>query len=317
LPNLIVESKNNNPSDEQSPEACLRRFRSAVRSSGLGEAEALVFLPARRLSLILRGSPLATFQPGPSKSLQNRRYLHHLLDYQRSLSLLSGLVENNSLASSSEELPAPQRVLVLAPHFDDECLLFGQQILNAARAGSEVRVVWMTDGGNESSVRHAEGLAALKVLGVEDSACLQAPESRLTAKGPWVSELRRHLTEFCPQEIMLPWWPDNHVDHFEVTRVLKAAWQPRLQDCNLRLSGFWTPLPFGECCPLNPKVADALKTHKSQLTGVNYLRVFQGLSCWHGDGQRDMSRSWLLPSKEYFSAFRRSGVGKRRYRINA
>ncbi len=52
--------------------------------------EKLLLLPARRLSLLLRGSVWTAMRPGPSRSLQNRFFLIHALDHQRSLALLAG-----------------------------------------------------------------------------------------------------------------------------------------------------------------------------------------------------------------------------------
>ncbi|MBR4151788.1 MAG: PIG-L family deacetylase [Selenomonadaceae bacterium] len=60
------------------------------------------------------------------------------------------------------------RVLILAPHPDDEINIAGNMILNLAAAKAEIFVAYSTDGGLEvpAEVRAREAITALKILGV-------------------------------------------------------------------------------------------------------------------------------------------------------
>ena len=60
------------------------------------------------------------------------------------------------------------RVLILAPHPDDEINIAGNMILNLAAAKAEIFVAYSTDGGLEvpAEVRAHEAVEALKILGV-------------------------------------------------------------------------------------------------------------------------------------------------------
>jgi LmbE family N-acetylglucosaminyl deacetylase len=97
-----------------------------------------------------------------------------------------------ALAAETEELPAftaSDRVLVLAPHPDDETVAAGGAIMKARAAGASVRVVCLTNGDHNElafivyekrltirkgeflhmgEVRRKETLAAMASLGVED-----------------------------------------------------------------------------------------------------------------------------------------------------
>ena len=89
-------------------------------------------------------------------------------------------------------LPADGRVLILAPHPDDETIATGGIIQRALSAGLEVHVVFYTNGDNNEwsfvvyrkgavmrsksiqamgLVRHDEGLAAAKALGLREDQC--------------------------------------------------------------------------------------------------------------------------------------------------
>lgn len=315
LPNLLVAGLEEDPED--SALAGLRAYRSAFRHAGRGAAEALVLLPARRLMWLLRGSFLAEGTPGSGSSLQNRRFLAHALDHQRSLMLLADIVDR--------PLETVGRTLVLAPHFDDESLLFGAAIAAATAAGSEVRLVWLTDGAAgipgqtgpaAGAVRRAEAEGAAAELGVGDLHFLDAPETGLRARGPWTGTLRRLIADFQPERIHLPWWGDGHVDHFETNRVLLAA-LPRAQRCvEIAAGAFWTPLPSGASLPHSAAKDRALGCHRSQLATVDYHRAGRGLSRWNArdlPGVAHAERHLLLPAPDYLRRYRLSGASRRCY----
>lgn len=60
------------------------------------------------------------------------------------------------------------RILILAPHPDDEINIAGNMILNLAAAKAEIFIAYSTDGGLEvpAEVRAREAVEALKILGV-------------------------------------------------------------------------------------------------------------------------------------------------------
>ena len=198
LANVIVDGVEEDP--ESSPQAGLRAFRAAFRHAGAGAAEGLVLLPARRLGWLLRGSFFAQSAPGAAGSLQNRRYLAHLLDHQRSLMVLANQADG--------PLPTGGRTLALAPHFDDESLLYGAALAAGVEAGAEVRLVWLTDGAADPGVaaarRREEAQEAASELGITDLHDLGAPETRLRAQGRWSGDLRRLIADFQPDRIHLP-----------------------------------------------------------------------------------------------------------------
>jgi LmbE family N-acetylglucosaminyl deacetylase len=125
--------------------------------------------------------------------------------------------------------------------------------------------------------------------------------------------LRQHLNEFQPQVIHLPWWLDNHVDHYEVSRLLVAALPASSGDVQLGLSGLWTPLPRGmtaaEGSESHPSHLEAIACHSSQLAELDYVAVSCGLVKWEAN-----EAPWYMSARDYFGAFKRSGSHRRWYR---
>ena len=160
---------------------------------------------------------------------------------------------------------AGDRLLVFAPHPDDESLACGGLIQRAQAVGARVRVVFATDGdanpwpqrvierrwrlGPDATRRWAarrgsEARAALKVLGVhEDDARFlhwsdQGLTARLMAHGEEsVQQLRQLIRETRPTMVAMPSILDSHPDHSALALMLKAAL--RGEASNARLLAYW------------------------------------------------------------------------------
>ncbi len=318
-PNVLVHDGGDDAGREfAAPSEGLRAYRSAFRHAGAGFAEALQILPARRTADLLRGSARAERFLRGASALENRRFLVTALDHQRSA----------ALAAAGPRLLAPaRRIAVVAPHFDDDVIQAGGAVLAALAAGAEVRVIWMTDGARgvpgvsppeATRLRKDEARAAMDALGVRDFHFLDAPEERVAARGPWIGRLRALLEEFMPERTHVVWWADNHVDHYETARALRAAWPRALADARVAAAGTWAPLPGAALLPLTAELRrrkdEALRAYASQLRVVDYLRAERGLTRWQArelPGVTSAECYWESTAAEHFAAFRRSGADRR------
>ena len=298
--------------------AGLRGYRSAFRHRGRGAAEALLVLPAQHHLDLLNNSWRVEWRSRSSSALLNRRHIVTALDYQRSL-------EEVLQSRQRGHLQPVSKAAVVMPHFDDDILQCGAAMLQALDAGTELRVIWLTDGRKGVStvseqesarIRHQEAQRAMEILGVTDYHFLDAPETELRKRGPWTSKLHDLLHDFQPERVFSVWWADNNVDHFEANRVLQAAW-PKDLEATIAASGLWQPLPVTTGVPINDSLRarkdEALKAYTSQIAEVDYLRVDHGLGRWYA---RDHQAEWLeafweQPAQSYWNAFRRSGCPKR------
>lgn len=122
------------------------------------------------------------------------------------------------------------RVLVFAPHNDDEVLGLGGTIAKYARQGHEVFVCEVTSGPNEEKVKliQQEALAAHRLLGVKQAFFLGLPVVGLreTPTKKLNHALLQIVEDIKPDLAYIPHKGDMHIDHFEVARSAMVALRP-------------------------------------------------------------------------------------------
>jgi LmbE family N-acetylglucosaminyl deacetylase len=144
-----------------------------------------------------------------------------------------------------------RRILILAPHPDDETLSAGGLIQQAAAAGAEVRVIFATDGDNNpwpqrvierrwrigpkdrarwGARRRREAVSALAGLGLpaDRAVFLHYPDQGLTSlllsgdEKPVVA-LAREIAAWCPTLLVMPSELDLHPDHSALSLMAHFA----------------------------------------------------------------------------------------------
>jgi len=122
------------------------------------------------------------------------------------------------------------RILVFAPHNDDEVLGAGGTIARYAREGHEVCVCVAANGaGEDGAVNERDGRRAHEILGVSSSLFLDLPAMGLKDLG--VVELNGFLerlaAEFRPELAFIPHGGDLHMDHAVLARSALVALRPQ------------------------------------------------------------------------------------------
>lgn len=127
----------------------------------------------------------------------------------------------------------PKKLVVIAPHPDDETLGCGGTIARFAASGTEVSVLVVAghlpplydEAAFETT--HREALAAFKIMGVAQSAFLRIPAT-LVRDVP-VAELNGKINGFIreigPDMVLLP-FPDRHIDHRVIFDACIVACRP-------------------------------------------------------------------------------------------
>jgi LmbE family N-acetylglucosaminyl deacetylase len=128
---------------------------------------------------------------------------------------------------TSDEVAAPSaRVVVVAPHPDDEVLACGGWLARHAQRGGRIAIVAVTDGEAShhadpdwpplrlAPARRAERLAGLDRLGVSGDTVtpLTVPDGDVAARGQGLEDALRALLRF-DDRVVTTWRGDGHPDH--------------------------------------------------------------------------------------------------------
>jgi LmbE family N-acetylglucosaminyl deacetylase len=149
------------------------------------------------------------------------------------------------------DLSASTRLLVLAPHPDDETIATGGLIQQVLTAGGTVRIVHLTDGDNNpwpqrwlerrlridararqrwGRLRRGEAGLALSQLGLTDAAlhAMHWPDGEIAARlctesSAMMNALRAELDDYGPDLVVAPSLGDRHPDHGSAHVLLRLA----------------------------------------------------------------------------------------------
>ncbi len=142
------------------------------------------------------------------------------------------------------------RVLILAPHPDDEVLGCGGAIMRHAQAGDPIHVVVVTDGafgpnGDEVAyrlTREREARCAAGVLGYGEPSFWGLPDRGLEYGESLIARVGRCIEELCADLVYAPSWWEIHPDHSALALATAEAVRRSARPCTLAMYEVGSPL---------------------------------------------------------------------------
>lgn len=186
-----------------------------------------------------------------------------------------------------------ERILLFAPHPDDEIIGCGGFLALKRQEGATVRVIIVSDGAaglppglaDLPAIRRNESLAGLTMIGVDDVHFWDYPDGAIPLCGEIIEDYRREVLSFRPSILLLPSPGDAHPDHRRVTRgllgALEGRWQGELRfyETTQPAAGVNTVLDI--TATLDAKL-EALAAHASQLAQFDYISHCRNLAGLRG-----------------------------------
>jgi LmbE family N-acetylglucosaminyl deacetylase len=194
---------------------------------------------------------------------------------------------------------ADERLLIVAPHPDDDVIGCGGTIARASSERGAVNVMYVTDGSASHvgslaypparlrEVREGEARAALQILGVPATQIhfMRESDGLLTRYGTAARDLATRIAiriaAVAPTIVFSPWLRDGHSDHVAVSLAVRRALatsSAALYEYTVWLADFGTPEdaprpdeaePFGvDVRAYRNLKARALRAHRSQFGGL-------------------------------------------------
>ena len=173
------------------------------------------------------------------------------------------------------------RILILAPHMDDESFGCGGTMATAVAMGAKITVVFLTNGNkgyepertaNFSSAKVAEFEEALTItrkqeaqsacsaLGISDFEFLDFPDSALSVSDVSVRRLQEVILRVKPEDIFLPFFCDPHPDHIITNQLLMACIQDSCK-AQIRCWGYeiWNPVSANVIVDITTHIGEKIR----------------------------------------------------------
>ena len=195
-----------------------------------------------------------------------------------------------------------QKVLVLAPHPDDETLGCGGSIKWLTAAGGQVDVAFLTRGEKgirpgtiatsdeqaELAIRRSvEARRACQILGVRNAFFLEGQDGRLHVQPTLAADILRLLNEHAYQSVFCPHESEGHPDHRATFQLLRTALSAHAGELTIWRYEVWTPLLPTMLIPIDGTIdakREAISVHASQMACYDYLSAFVGLAQYRAIG---------------------------------
>jgi len=196
--------------------------------------------------------------------------------------------------------PRFDRVLVVAPHPDDEAVGCGGYLLRLAEQGSEITVLFMTDGEKglgrpaiamAAQTRREEAHSAARLLHIRRLVHWSLPDGDLSVEAGVSLRLSRLVRQLAAQVVLVPHVREVHPDHAAVARL--AAQLDVRPDVTVMTYEVWTPQEPG--CVIDvtaqmPRKLEAVRAYGSQCRRFNLELLVTGLAQYRAAWSR--MRAW-------------------------
>ncbi|MDA8088456.1 MAG: PIG-L family deacetylase [Nitrospiraceae bacterium] len=170
------------------------------------------------------------------------------------------------------EKPDGGRVLVLAPHIDDDVIGCGGTLAKHAAAGDEVMALYFADC---TQPRILEAKAAASIIGIGRLEFLEFGSKQLYGRRREAAQkLKETFEKFRPHTVYLPSLFDRHNDHLAVNHILCGLFGETRLDFTVCSYEVWTPLVPNlvvDVTSTMDKKREAISKYASQLASNDWL----------------------------------------------
>jgi N-acetylglucosamine malate deacetylase 1 len=198
------------------------------------------------------------------------------------------------------EAPVASRLLVIAPHMDDETIACGGTLLRHRALGSAVRVVFVSDSSagladaalaaRVAAARRAEMALVTPAYGLESIVELGFPDGSLVGhEAPIAARLAAQIRAFAPAQIFVPFPFDGHADHQACAlaageAMRQAGWAGEVMAYEV-WSALWPNLAIDIGAVADAKAA-LIRGYASQMADRDYATATLGLNRYRGLAHR-------------------------------
>ena len=190
------------------------------------------------------------------------------------------------------------KVLVIAPHPDDDIIGCGGALVKHLKAKDQVKIVYLCDGSLGSpegkrlsqsekaqlvKIREVEARESAEIIGVSDLIFWRYKDGHLVLNNTSKKLMNALLESFDPDIVYVPSFDDPNSDHAETVKILAAALSGVKVNPQIVNYEVWQPVFANRIVDVTAEFAkkkQALEIHRSQLKSRNYSIAIEGLAMY-------------------------------------
>ncbi|MDA2925935.1 PIG-L family deacetylase [Acidobacteria bacterium AH-259-G07] len=169
-----------------------------------------------------------------SKGFALAQLLKRTTDFELAIQVLSTNRFRRALRPSFLPCPQGKRLLVFAPHQDDEIIGAGGVFLRSIQEGKSVQCIYVTDGATgvpghtikeAVGLRREEARRVWSALGSPAPIFLDFPCGEIELSEENAGIMAKHIHEYSPDTLFVPFFLEDPNDHRKVNHLLCMASQ--------------------------------------------------------------------------------------------
>jgi LmbE family N-acetylglucosaminyl deacetylase len=209
------------------------------------------------------------------------------------------------------QLPPAKRLLVLAPHPDDETLGAGGTLIRSIKSGAVAKTVYVTSGRASLAKAMEEEARRVSASVGYEAEFLGYPLNDIPIGSEAQERVAECINRFDPQIVFIPFLLDDHDDHRRVNHLLYLADKQGLLRSKYE---FWAFQVYSTVIPnvvvditdVAEEKAVTVNLWSSQKESRDWAHYILGMNAFNSrflkkPGQNYVESFLVLPSEEYFS----------------
>ena len=214
-----------------------------------------------------------------------------LKDWKRlpDLDALSRVLESKRFSENLEPVvvgvPQGKRILVLAPHPDDDVFGAGGTLLKSVQGGAKIKAICVTTGEKEDTrdtvrVREEEARRASEALGAEIE-FWRYPTRMWRVDEKIANRLRTAVANWNPVTIVLPFLADDHEDHRRTSELFYRTFRdapPQGEVWAYQVYSTVLPNVLVDITDVMEEKLRLVRMHQSQMAHRDWAHYLRGLN---------------------------------------
>lgn len=209
-----------------------------------------------------------------------------LTDLKNFADAVSSMRFTRNLESVKMVDPRAARILVIAPHPDDDLIGAGGTLITAIKGGAKVLSIYLSRGRKEEAELLTEEVQSLSYRMGYETRFLDHYSNQIPIDQDTVSLINRSLKEFKPEALFLPFFCDDHDDHRRASHLLWEVFKQQGIDKSLTIWAYQVytaliPNVAVDITDIAEEKANAIRSLKSQSRTRDWAHFTMGLNAFN------------------------------------